>query len=270
MRLGFACFAFVLATQAAVAMPEMRDVSAAHGQLGPERKSAEYVRGDEVFIRFTTTGLRTDKDGRVRVELEIANLNSKGEVVDKGATPIQQVLALGGNSFPGIARVNLLPDTPLGEYTLRVTITDQLARESATAEYKYTVKETEFALVAMRFHQDREGLVPAPVGGVVGQTVFLQMRGVGFDRSDDEFDLELAIQVFDAAGKPVMPKPLIAPLHSEKADVVRNTPILPLRGEITLNRAGDFVLKVTLTDKKAKKTATFEAPLKAVEPDVKR
>jgi hypothetical protein len=270
MRLPIVCFVLALAAQAAAAKPVIKEVQASYGQLGPERKGSEYVRGDEVFVRYTIAGLKADDDGKVRVEMTIAYLNAKGEEVEKNAIPVQHVLALGGDSFPGIARVNLLPDTPLGEYTLRVTITDQLARESATFDYKYTVKAEEFALTAMRFHQDRDGRVPAPIGGIVGQTVFLQMRAVGFDRSDDEFDLELGIQVFDSAGKPVMPKPLTFPLHSEKAEVVRKTPILPLRGEITLNRAGDFVLKVTLMDKKAKKTVTFEAPLKAVEPGVSR
>jgi hypothetical protein len=56
MRITLATLFLVLAVQAAHAKVEIKDVQAAHGQLGPERASLEYLPGDEVFFRFTVTG----------------------------------------------------------------------------------------------------------------------------------------------------------------------------------------------------------------------
>jgi hypothetical protein len=43
--------------------------------------------------------------------------------------------------------------------------------------------------------------------------------------------------------------------------------VINLRVELVLNRPGDFVLKISLTDRLAKKTTTFEAPLKVMKPE---
>jgi hypothetical protein len=158
-------------------------------------------------------------------------------------------------------------ELPIGEYTVKVTVTDNLARESDSFERKFKCKEQEFALVVVRFFQDADGRVPAPVGGVVSQTLYMKARGVGFDRSKGELDVEMTIEVLDPKGKPVMPKPIRTVIHNEDPKVVKSATVINLRGELVLNRPGDFVLKISLTDRLAKKTTTFEAPLKVMKPE---
>jgi hypothetical protein len=63
-----------------------------------------------------------------------------------------------------------------------------------------------------------------------------------------------------------MPKPIQSPVHSEDAKVVRAATSITLRGDLTLNRTGEFTLKISLTDKIAKKTVSFEAPMKVTGP----
>ena len=208
MRISIAILLAALAAGPAFAKPEIKAIQASHGQLGPERKNLDCLRGDELYLRFTVHGFTADPDGRLVGELAMTVTDAKNKEILKKDIPIQQVLALGGGTFPGHVSVNIDDDLPLGEYTLKVTITDNLARASDSFERKFTCKAEEFALAAVRFSQDAEGRIPAPVGGVVSQTLFLKARGIGFDRSTGVLDVEMTIQVFDLKGNPVMPKPI--------------------------------------------------------------
>lgn len=266
MRVAIAILLAALAVGPAVAKPEIKAIQASHGQLGPEREKPEYLLGDEVYVRFVVAGFTTDPDGRLAGELTMSVVDAKNKEILKKDIPIQQVLALGGGTFPGQVSVTIGEEFPVGEYTLRVTITDNLARASDSFERKFTCKAEEFALVSVRFSQDAEGRIPAPVGGVVSQTLFLKARGIGFDRGTGELDVEMTIQVFDLKGNPLMPKPIRKGVHSEDPKFVKAATAINLRGELTLNREGEFVLKVSLTDKVAKKTVTFETPLKVTKP----
>ena len=266
MRLALATLLLLGSVTPAFAKLQIKDAQASHGQLGPARKDLDYVRGDELYVRFMVVGFTSDADGRLVGELAFTVTDAKGHVVVKQAVPLQQTLALGGGTFPAHVAVTVGDELPVGEYTLKVTITDNLARAADSFEKKFTCKEREFALVAVRFSQDPENKVPAAVGGVVSQTLYFKARGVGFDKSTGELDVEMTIQVFDSTGKPVMPKPIRSVVHNEDADVVKTVTVIALRGELTLNRPGEFVLKVGLTDKITKKTVTFEAPLKVTNP----
>lgn len=266
MRVAFPLLIAAVAAGSAFAKPQIKDVQASHGQLGPERKKLEYVRGDEMYLRFIVAGFTTDKDGRLIGELAMIVHDAAGKEILKQASPLQQVLALGGGTFPGHVSVTMGQELPVGEYTLKVTITDNLAKASDSFEQKFTCKAEEFALVAVRFSQDPDGKVPASVGGIASQTLYFKGRGVGFDRSKDEIDVEMTIQIYDLKGQPMMPKPIRSVVHVEDPKTVKAATVINLRGELTLNRPGDFVLKVSLTDKNSKKTSSFEAPLKVVSP----
>jgi hypothetical protein len=251
---------------AAYAKLEIRDIQASHGQLGPERKSNEYISGDQVYFRYTIAGIRTDADGRVRGELRIAVTDAKGKVVVKGEFPLQQAVALGGDTVPASATFTLNEDVPPGEYELTVEVADLLAKETASFKRKVTCKAQEFSLVQMRFHYDSAGLAPARVGGTVSQTLYIKMQGVGFDRSKGEIDVDLEILVLDTKGNSVMPKPIRATVHNEKPEEVKQIERLNLSGALSLNRPGDFVLRIAVTDKMSKKKVSFEAPLHVTAP----
>jgi hypothetical protein len=256
----------LLCAAAAQAKVELRGVQSSYGQLGPARESAEYVLGDEVYVRFTVAGARTDAEGRLRGEITFAVTDGAGKKVLDGGYPLQQAPVLGGDTFPAYVSVRTGDPMAPGKYTLEVQFRDLLAKESAAFKHEFTCKPVEFAAVAVRFSQDAAGRVPAPVGGFVSQTLFLKMKAVGFDRSQGEIDVEMAIEVLDAQGKPVSPRPVRAAVHSEKPDEVRAATFVSFSGEINLNRAGEFRLRVTVTDRQAKKTATFEAPMKVLAP----
>jgi hypothetical protein len=255
----------VVATSAQAKL-EIRDVQASYGSLGPERKSAEYVAGDQVFFRYTMAGLRTDSDGRTRCEVKVTVTDPKGKSGGPRPVVVQDMPPLGGGTLPGIATVDLVVDSPPGEYELAVEITDLIAKESASFRRKFTCKPVEFALVRLRFYQDKEGRVPARVGGVVRQTLLVHLRAVGFDRSRGELDVEMEMAVLDANGKPVTPRPIRTAVHNEKPEEVKGSTWVRFEGELGLNRPGDFILRITVTDTLTKKKVTFETPLRVAAP----
>jgi hypothetical protein len=264
-----AFIAVVLAATPAVAEAklEIRDVQASHGQFGPVRTAAEYVAGDQVYFRYTAAGVRADDDGRVRAEIRMKLVDAKGKVLlDKEAASLQERLALGGDTFSAYAALDLSQGFPAGEYELTVEFTDLLANEKASFRRKFAVKPPEFAVVRVRFSHDEAGATAAAAGGMVGQTLVVHMKAVGFDRGKGEFDVEMQTEVLDASGKPVMPRPIRAAVHNEKPEEVKEIESLRLWSSLTLNRPGDFVLRVSLTDKMTKKKVTFETPLKVSAP----
>ena len=58
MRLALVTLLLIGSLTPAFAKLQIKDVQASHGQLGPERKDLDYVRGDELYVRFTVVGLR--------------------------------------------------------------------------------------------------------------------------------------------------------------------------------------------------------------------
>jgi hypothetical protein len=266
MRPLLAVLVTALAAGTAPAKLELRDIQASHGQLGPQRKSDDYVLGDEVYYRYTIAGVKPDADGRLAVEIHLRVTDAQGKEVLKAAGPVQAVMALGGDTLPGNARVGLNDPITPGEYEVAVEVRDLRAKESASFKRTFTCKPVEFAAVRVRFAQDPDGKLPAPVGGQVGQALFVRTVAVGFDRSRGEIDVQFDLQVFDKQGKPVTPKPIRATVHNEDPAVVKQATVLNFKGEMILNRPGEFVLRLTLTDTPTKKTTTFETPLRVAAP----
>jgi hypothetical protein len=266
MRTLAAVMFALLCAASAQAKLDIRDIQASHGSLGPERKSADYVAGDQVFFRYMVVGIRTDDDGRMRGELRLTVTDAKGKVVTRSESPIQQILPLGGDTLPGTATFDLGTNALPGEYEMTVEVTDLIAKETASFRRKITCKPVEFALTQIRFSYDAAGRAPARVGGTVRQTLYMRMVAVGFDRSEGEIDVVMELQVFDTAGKAMLPKPIRAAVHNEKPEEVKQTERVNLSGVLSLNRPGDFVLRVTVTDTKTQQKQTFETPLRVSAP----
>ena len=266
MRLIAATLALTLSAATAEAKLEIRDIQAAHGQFGPERKSAEYVAGDQVYFRYTVAGLRTDDEGHVRADIALKLTDAKGARLLDQETAILTLLALGGDALPADASIDLDQNFPPGEYEISVEVRDVTANDKASFRRKFTVKATEFALVRVRFSHDEEGTAAAPVGGRVGQNLVVRLQAIGFDRGKGQIDVEMEVEVLDARGKVVTSRPIRTGIRSEEADEVKRADRINLSSNLTLNRPGDFVLRLTVLDKMTGKKVAFESPLKVSGP----
>jgi hypothetical protein len=265
-RIGFAMAAVLLGASAVQARLEIGSIQAVYGALGPERKSLDVHPNDEIVFRFTVSGARVDADGRVDATIAMKLVDANGDILLVQDNPLKVALTLGGDSFPAHARIGLGERVAPGEYTLTVTILDKLSLEKASFQRKINCVPTEFALVAPEFFYDPEGKVPAPAGGSVGQVLHFRARAIGLDRSQNKIESALAVEILDAAGKDTLAKPVTAETKNDDAEVVRKINSITYRAHFLLNRPGEFTLRVSVTDRIAGKTATFEAPLKVTAP----
>jgi hypothetical protein len=240
--------------------PVLRDIRITYGPLGPIRESTDVVAGDELYFRFIVDGLRTET-GKIDVELRLQVISSEGKAILDQRSPLNDVLALGGNSFAGTASVSLGSKFPTGDYTYKLTITDNLAEESVSFERKFKCVASKFALVRPRFTHDKEGTSPAGSHGFVGELLHFRLHAIGFEREQGKIKLAMEIQTFDKAGKPQMPKPQRFDFLGDDAAKVATAEAITLQGFIALNRAGEFTLQITVLDDVGNQKALIRVPI---------
>lgn len=250
----------------ALAKLEVRNVQAVHGPLGPVRANDDVYPQDEYVVRYQIAGVKPDKEGRADLEVA-AKLTGPGDkvVFDRKAAPTQRPLSLGGDVIQSFGSFTISDKAAPGEYTLVFTVRDRVANESATFERKLTVKPTTFQILNPRFSHDEDGKVPAGTMLVAGGVLHYRLAVVGFDKSE-KVALVLRAQVLDADGKDVGAKPLEVKTGATDPAEVEKSRRATFKEKLTLNRPGEFKLKITVEDTVAKKTATFEVPLKVVAP----
>jgi hypothetical protein len=251
----------------AVAKLEIRNVQPAHGPLGPARASDDVYPLDEYGVRYQIAGIRPDTDGKADLEVGVRLTNAEGKAVyDLKPASRRFDLSLGGDTVQAFGFVNFSDKAAPGEYKLAVTVRDKTANETTSFERKLTLKPAAFQIVALRFSHDPEGKVPAGLTLPVGDTLHYQFKAIGFDRSQKKVSLVMRVQILDKDGKDIGAK-----TQEAKADVTDPAKVADARqatlgGQATMNRAGDFKLKITVEDTVAKKTTSFEAPLKVLAP----
>ncbi len=258
--------AALLTLPAADAKLEIQDVKAVHGPLGPERKSLDVYPGDALVVRYTVTGVRADAEGKVDVVKTVRLLDAAGKELLKQEQPLKGLLPLGGGRFQDVANLNIGDRVAPGDYTLSVAVKDNLSSQTASFERKVVCKEAAFAIVAPQFFYDADNKITAAAGGFAGQTLFFRLLVIGFDRTRARLEHEMTVQVLDAQKQEMLPKPISAEFKSEDAETIKKAVSLTFRGNLVLNRAGEFTLRITVTDRLAKKSTVFEAPLRVTAP----
>jgi hypothetical protein len=265
-RVLLAASLLALAASPAFAKLEVEKIEACHGRLGPTRKTLDFYPYDEVWFRFTVTGAKADDEGKVDFEVSWKLLDDKGKEVLSKKLPAKGPLTFGTDSFPAYVSFSLAEPVVAGEYLLKVSVKDNLSSEEAAFEKKMNLKATEYAIVSPQFFHDAGYTVPAPAGGFVGEQLHFRLLVIGFDRSGGKIDNELTVQVLDKDKKELMPKPLRMTAKKDDEKVVKELPALDFGGWVVLTKAGEFTLRVSVTDNNSKKSATFEAPLKVTAP----
>jgi hypothetical protein len=239
----------------------IKNVQAAHGPLGPVRETLDCYPREEVCFRYLLTGLEADPEGKVSGELTLTVTDARGQVFLTTTNPVGGPLPLGGGTMPGSASVTLPPSVAAGVYTVTLRVKDNRSSQSAEFSRKLNLRRTEFAIVSPRFFHDRERTVPAPGGGLLGQTLAFQLQVIGCDRSQGKIDALMQVTVLDSQGKEVKGKGVEARLRVDDLDKVRRATVLTFTGDLSLNRVGRFTLRIRVTDRLGRQSAMFEAPL---------
>jgi hypothetical protein len=238
-----------------------------YGLQGPDRKANKYLPGDPVFLAFDIDGITIGKDGKVAYTMGLDVTDKAGKSWHK-VDPTERVefAPLGGSKMPGRAFVTLGVDAPPGEYTVKLTTVDSVTRASASFEHKFEVLKPDLGLIQVYASQDADGRTPAHTTGFVGGSVWVMFAATGFKRSEakkNQPDLRFEMTTVDDKGVPTMAQPIVADV--DKLDDM--LPTCPMRFNLPFTRAGKFAARLTVTDKVANKTATFDLPITVLPAD---
>jgi hypothetical protein len=250
--------------QAPAGSLNLTNVRTTYGELGGTRADAPLLPGDVLFVGFDIEGVSVDPEGRVVYTMAMEVADKAGKPVFK-QDPAQKIdfVPLGGNKLPARAFITVGLDQPAGEYTLRVTVTDQGTKATKALEKKFTVLPKDFGIVAVYTSVDPDGRFVAPTTGIVGQSLYVQFGVVGFARDPAKRQPGVTVEMMplDEAGKPTLQKPQVFNLD---AGVDEKDPGFSVRFLIPLTRAGKFTVRLKATDRVANKTYTFNLPLAVV------
>jgi hypothetical protein len=242
---------------------------ATYGYLGPTRADDALLPGDIYFVHFDIENLSADELGNGKYSIGLKLTNSAGKVIFE-TEPVEKpfVNSLGGTRTPGYAQVQIGTDTPAGNYTLKVAVTDPKMKKTEAIERKFEVKPKAFGVVHMRINDisaDPRNASATPIR-VVGDVVLLNCAVVGFERDKAKMNqpnIGLEVAVVDDKGKPTLPKPITDQVTKDVPEQISAVPItLPL----ALNRPGRYTIKLQATDRITKKTVEATLPLQVLDP----
>lgn len=251
----------------ALAKLEIQNVQPAHGPLGPARADDDVFPLDEYLVRYQVTGIKPDKDGRADLEIAARLTGPDGKVVfDRKSPPAPRPLSLGGDAVQTFGSFTFPEKAPPGAYKLAVSVRDRTAGETASFDRTLTCKPPEFRLIALRFSHDADGKVPAGTTLLAGGTLHYQFKAIGFDKSQKRVGLVMRATVLGPDGKDVGAKPLEVKGEVTDPDKAAESRQARFGGLAVLHRPGEFKLRIAVEDTVARKTTTFETPLKVLAP----
>jgi hypothetical protein len=237
-----------------------------YGHLGPTRETNQFLPGDVVHLMYEVQGLTFDSKGKASHAVAMAIIDSKGADLLK-QTPQNGTTRnyLGGNTAPFAAHLRVPLDWTAGEYTIKITITDNASKQSVVVDQKVVITPKAFGLVQVGTSADREASIPWSPVGVVGDSIFLNYSAVGFqrDKAKKQPNIKVVMRVLDEKGQVVKGAEMSGEVTG---DVPEDLPIAPMQFGITLNRAGRFTLELTATDVIANKTAKVSFPVRVLTP----
>jgi hypothetical protein len=235
-----------------------------YGLLGSTRSDAKILPGDNYYLAFDIEGLQVNNYGKVLYSMSIEFLNKEGKSQFKKDADTERDLEatnlLGGSRVPAFAFTEIGTDTPPGDYTLRIAVTDRTTKKNVNLTRKIQVLPKSFGLVRVQFIHVAQVYVPAPPLGVVGETLALSCGVVGFDRDKMSKQPSLAyeLRVYDENGKPTVTKPDAIQIDK---DVNEAFSVVEVPFVVPLNRAGKFTIELKATDQLTKKTTAIKLPL---------
>lgn len=238
----------------------VKNVRPTYGAMGAARPDNKFPAGDELFLAFDVEGAKADPNGAVSVAVGMELSDSKGNrLFTQAPKDRTAVNSLGGTSMPLFAKLDIGTDQPAGTYKLKLTVTDKSTSMSTNAEFPFEVLPRVFALVRVKTAFDPEGDIPAPQVGV-GQALFLHFSAVNFSRNPatKQPNLKAEMRILDEAGKPTLPTPASGVVDR---DIPEQTPGVPMKFLLNLNRSGKFTIELTVTDQLTRKAAKMQLPL---------
>lgn len=105
-------------------------------------KVAAYRPGDSVWARFDMTGYKLGEHNQFDIEYGLAVLRTDGSVAytEPHAASAKDQTFYPQRYQPGVLSLNLAKDQPLGEYTILLTVRDNLGQQTYETRQKFSVE----------------------------------------------------------------------------------------------------------------------------------
>ena len=104
--------------------------------------AAAYRAGDTLWARFDITGFKAGEKNHIRVVYGISILGPSGKVLfsEPQAAIDEEAPFYPKRYVPGIASLNVQPKTAPGQYTLVVTVSDEVGEQTAVGHFIFRVE----------------------------------------------------------------------------------------------------------------------------------
>jgi hypothetical protein len=230
---------------------ELKNPRPTYGILGQTRPNSDFLQGDVFVLSFDIDNLTVKENGQVlySMGMEVVNKDGKPQLKNE-PRDLEITNALGGNRVPAFALVDIGTDTPAGDYTVKVTVTDRAAKQTATLTKGFKVLPSDFGIV--RLNLSYENGQPAPPVGVPGQRFWLNFAVVGFGLdAKKQPNIGVELRILDERGQPTLKQPFTGDIKEVDE---RNKKVIPLNFILDPDRTGKFKLELTATDRISKKS----------------
>ena len=241
------------------------NVRATYGELGPLRSNDKLLPNDSYYVAFKINGFKLDQEGKIIYTMGMQLANEKGKVIySRDPQNLETLNILGGSSLPAYTFITAGLETPPGKYTLKVMVADRASKAETTMSREFDILPKAFGIIRLTTSYDAAGQLPAPPGGVTGQSIWVTYGVTGFecDKTKKQPDVSVELRVLDENGKPVVTKPQGGRVNTGVEQVYE---ILPFAFRVTLNRPGKFTVELSAADKIANKTEKMSFPLTVTE-----
>ena len=244
---------------------QLANVRFTYGELGPTRAAAKFLPGDVVFVGFDIDGLTIGPDGLTKYTMGLEVTDAAGKAVLKqDPQEFTGLIPLRGNRVPISAAIRLTEGYEAGTFTCKVTAKDVKTNAAGTLTTKFEVLKKDFGLVAVQTTHDPRMELASPTIGVPGQTVFVWMNVVGFQRDakTKQPNIEVEFALLDDKGQPTLGQPM-----KRVQDTGVDAEAVRIFFPLYMSRPGKFTLRVTATDKVSNKKVTFDLPVTVLPPN---
>jgi len=244
----------------------LTNVRTTYGELGAVRTNDNYLQGDVYFLAFDIEGITVGADGKVSYAMSVEATDKSGKAIFKQDKPVErdEFLPLGGNRLPGRAFLGLKLDQEPGPYTCKVTVIDRANKATKVLERQFHVIKKELGLIGLYLTYDKDGAMPAPPSGVVGQNLNIHGAVIGFGRGPDKKpNATIELRLFDENKRPTVAKPQSASVPKE---VPEGEEFAVFWFLVPLNREGSFTAEIKVTDTTTGKSANVTFPIRVNAP----
>ncbi len=258
-RIALLLFGCAVAAVAAAPLAVINAIVAQTDGGSPLPAGFEHVPGETSFFSFQVDGYRATPQNRIQLHYRIDVLDPAGiPVIKPVERALEAELAPQDKEWKPKARqeISLPPLVPSGTYKIAVTVTDEVAKTTASRDVSFVVRGRNVppsdTLVLRNFAFFRSEEATQPLSKAVyrpGDAVWARFDITGYKFGPaNRVDVAYGIAVLNAEGKQLWANPEAA---AERSESFYPKPYVPGSMSLSLQpniRPGEYAIVVTVTD----------------------